>query len=284
MSSAEAIAAVAADLRAHRVRGLPGGWDVGQFARARVQDPVVIDATAIHQPLIDNPDQHIAIYEDHPCIPPPFDEFVLAYLNTFGNVVAIHCSLDDDVARWETDAEVDWDRVRWRVQCFVYVGGHDGEGRPVSLTGPLYLWRLAIYGDGEPADVTWVDLAPDYDGSWDNAMLTLLGSLNFLGCRNVGVVEPARPRAERRRLERIGDGSIRVKTIQVFPAGRSSDSGEHTGIGVPLTTVRGHMAHYGAEYGRGLLFGKYSGRFWVPAYARGKAELGETRATYELRP
>jgi hypothetical protein len=54
-------------------------------------------------------------------------------------------------------------------------------------------------------------------------------------------------------------------------------------VGVPLTSVVGHFARYGVD-GRGLLFGKYAGRFWIPQHARGKKELGVNVNDYDLKP
>lgn len=37
-------------------------------------------------------------------------------------------------------------------------------------------------------------------------------------------------------------------------------------------------------HGRGLLFGKLAGRFWIPQHARGDREHGESVADYALQP
>jgi hypothetical protein len=50
---------------------------------------------------------------------------------------------------------------------------------------------------------------------------------------------------------------------------------------VPLTSVRGHFATYGQD-GRGLLFGKYAGRYWIPQHARGSAEHGVVAQEFRL--
>jgi hypothetical protein len=116
------------------------------------------------------------------------------------------------------------------------------------------------------------------------AQLVVLGDLNFLSCRNVDVAEPVRPRPERRRIARTG---TRIHEIIVRPAGSSTRSRGNTGIpvgAVPLTSVRGHFAHYGPDYGKGLLFGRHAGRFWIPAHIRGTAEVGEDIHTYRLQP
>lgn len=105
-----------------------------------------------------------------------------------------------------------------------------------------------------------------------HAMGTVTHALEFLNCRNVEIVEPKRSRAERRRIERTGK---KVSVINVFGAGksyRSKGSSEPSDEGVPLTSVRGHFAEYGPKYGKGKLFGKIEGRFWIPQHARGTGD------------
>lgn len=114
------------------------------------------------------------------------------------------------------------------------------------------------------------------------AHLVLLGALNFMNCRNVELVEPTWERHKRKRLARLG---VKVHTISVFPVGRSVRSGpkvQDAGGGLPLSSVVGHFAHYGPEYGRGLLFGRLAGRFWIPQHARGAKEHGESEVDYRL--
>jgi hypothetical protein len=285
VSTAENIAKVVADLNAGRVllprdlRDEPGR-EIAGYAAILIENPVVIDATPIHRSISDD-DAPYRLYEDHPCIAPPFDEFDVCFVNKFENVLVAHCrvapnDLIDD--RWETASPIDWDRVRWRLTCNLYTGGRTTtENRPVTTLGPIYLWRIAIYDDGEPADISWMDLSPSHSGALANfqvEMLVLLRTLNFLNATNVDVTEPVRPRAERRRIERVGEG-VKVQTIHVYPAGplrrgaKGTPLGEGTG---EFSPTRGHFAHYGEKYNRGLLFGKYSGKFWHPPRVRVKGD------------
>lgn len=48
----------------------------------------------------------------------------------------------------------------------------------------------------------------------------------------------------------------------------------------PLHGVRRHCRRYGPKYGKGLLFGKYEGMFWIAPHTRGKAEVGEIQKDY----
>ncbi len=293
--SAEEIAGVVADITSHRVNVLDPsehGKRLALFASNMVKSPVVVDATLIYESLAENP-KPIFMYEDHPCITPPWPEMAVCYRNEHGNVVVMHVTTEEfkgGTPPWDPDKPdpIEWERVKWISHVFVYVGG---KGRSFSTnvvssfptTGPMHLWRFAIYEDGEPADLSWVQIDPNYPmEKWDMAHLVVLGSLNFLNCSNVELVEPQRPRAEARRIERTG---IKVSVINVFGLSKRSEANSKgQGGGIALSSVRGHFATYGPEYGKGLLFGKLSGRFWVPQHARGERDKGETEQSFRLIP
>jgi len=255
-------------------------------ALGRVETATVIDATAIYASLVRD-ERPVYFYEDHPCIAPPWPSAAICYVNQHGNVIVMQSTArrrgeDDDTAEWEETAEpMDWSMVRWIIDTFVWLGGRSGRGDAIGTLGPVHMWRFAVFASGQPADLRWVHLRPEYPlEHWDMAHLVLLGALNFMNCRNVKLVEPQRPRPERRRLARTG---VIVQTINVFPVGRSTrGSGGGSSEGSPLTSVRGHFAAYGPEHGRGLLFGRLAGRFWIPQHARGSAERGETQSDYRL--
>lgn len=52
---------------------------------------------------------------------------------------------------------------------------------------------------------------------------------------------------------------------------------------MPLHKVRGTYTKYGAEHGRGLLFGKFSGKFFHRPHLRGKSENGIVHKDFKLR-
>jgi hypothetical protein len=109
----------------------------------------------------------------------------------------------------------------------------------------------------------------------------VLGALNLGNCVNVELMEPKRSRAESRRIERMG---VRVSELHVRPISKSyrgKGGAEPLGT-VPIHSVRGHFATYGPEYGRKLLFGKYAGRYWIPAHARGNPAAGEVQQSYVM--
>lgn len=284
-SAAEPIAAVIADLRAKRVQpGVEEPVIVGTALRL-ASTATVVDATALYESLVAQ-DRPVYLYEDHPCVSPPWPSAAICYVNQHGNVIVMQANARErprlGVPEWEPAEPVEWERVRWTIDTFVWIGGRAGTGVALPTTGPVHMWQFAVYEGGQPADLRWVHLCPEYPMElWDMAHLVLLGALNFMNCRNVHLVEPTRPRAERRRIARTG---VVVRTINVFPVGRSSQgTGAGQGLGTPLASVRGHFASYGPEYGRGLLFGRLAGRFWIPQHARGAAEHGESQADYRLR-
>lgn len=307
--SADEIAEVVADLRAGRVHNiLPNDRDVFDWAMDRFEGDhgPVVDATALFRRYVIDNTRPIDLYEEFSCVAPPWDSALICFQNTFGNVwVTQMWSLDGQDAtdvqkheakglwRWKTTNPVDWDQVRWTVHCLVWIGGHsigdgddDRQARPgqflrIKTGGPVHLQQLAVYEDGTPADIHWVELHSKFPSAdLVNQLFVALGALTFMNCRNVELVEPNRQRAERRRLERLG---VRMHTINVFPAGATTRGLRQPGDGVPLGTVRGHMAHYGPEYGKGLLFGKHAGRFWIPMHARGAKEHGEVEHDYVIR-
>lgn len=299
--SAEPIAEVVADIRAGRVEH-PA--QVGRhlasllLKRAHVPQPVV-DCTAVF--TAQQAREEVRLYDDHPSITPPWEDAFLCYVNTFGNVIAMQVHRRDwdgstpSREDWRTDNEVDWASVRWIAESAVWVGGRS-HGKWLPATGPVHMFRHAIRGDGAPEDINWLalltpagrfaerqELGDSNQGVWDACMITLGAALNFLSCSNVDIAEPRRARPFRRRLERTG---VTVQEIVVrAPGKRRAASSAPRPIAADETAfspVRGHFSRYGPAYDRGLLFGKYEGKFWVPAHVRGQGEAAPR--DYVLKP
>lgn len=293
--TADAIAKVVTDLRLGRadVERAPQGRSVqGSDLFLDVKrKALVVDITPLYQ------DWHTGgrawgVYEDSVCRP-PWANALVGYVNDHGNVVLMHTialPIEDNPPRWEsraTDHAIDWDEIGWVIGVEVWLGGwSDTSHRPIPTTHAGHLFKLAVARDGTLVDLSWTDDRHDNEADilqhWGNTQTALLMALTFLNCRNVTIVTPHRPRAQQRRLARW---NVDVGELQVFALGKTVQGTRPApGTGVPLTSVRGHPARYGPEHGRGLLFGKYSGIFWIPQHARGKAELGERTPSYALRP
>lgn len=296
--TAEAVAKVVADLKAARVDPPRFDHEIGFELAARslaiVGGPVV-DVSQIYQSILKK-DSSTDLYADFPCILSPWENALYGWVNQYNNVFVASVGMIPkeggywpDGDHWDADNIPDWNVVEWIVIANVFIGGMGQSGRHIRTTGPIYAFRYALDKDGAPLDIHWIYFDSrfyGYEGDEDQrdaVGLVLLNSLNFLNCRNIELVEPQRSRPERRRLERTG---VTVKEINVFPVGRTSRSkrGDPQHGGVPLTSVRGHFAMYGPKYGRGLLFGKIEGRFWIPQHARGSTEFGENETNYKLIP
>lgn len=295
---AEEIAAVVADLRAGRIQlpdeRLPAEAVDVFTARVRAPQPVV-DVTAIYRSMTERVTTVGAnVYEDFPSVVSPWDEALICYVNQHGNVIVLQASRRDwqPEMRWDTDNDVDWDRVRWLTTAVVWVGGRDGTGRAVPTAGPTHLMEHAVYGDGSAADLHWQQLIAGRLKLevWELPTLVLNATFNFLSCVNVEAAEPRRPFPVRRRLRRH---RVAVQTIVVRPPGKRTAAAASTGrdlrpvddLDAPLTSVRGTFAHYGPQWNAGLLFGKYAGKFWRPPHARGqRGDAGPDPRDYLLKP
>ncbi len=239
--TAEPIARVVADLRTGRYTVGPD-FDPTLLKLAdmlaRRADVPVVDATSIYESLMARNDS-IDLYGDH-TIPPAWVGAQVCYVNQHGNVmvmptIAAERERDGDgwssIPEWKlTDEPVDWTQCRWIVEAMIFVGGRsDTLGVPMPTRGPVFVLRYAVGPQGEPLDLHWVDLLRRAQSGarmpeeWDMAMLTHLGVLDFLACRNVTLVEVQHPnRAAARRAARVG---VTVSTLTVRPMGRTSRGG-----------------------------------------------------------
>ncbi len=284
----EHMARVIAEIAAGKVldvgRGGPARWRDSSLVR----DAIVIDVRGVYSHWMAN-DGGSYMYEDHH-VAPPWQNAMLVYANSVMNVLAMHMiSWDiESEGEWERqwqpehgDHVIEWDRVRWVISATVFSGGQHSSGIRVPTAGPMVWWRIAVYPDGEIADIHWTLLAKDMDvHDFDNALMTTLATLDLCNCVNVHVAEPTRsvPRAQRRRIARTG---VRFSEIHIRP---QSVSYRGKGPGVPFADmpfhgVRGHFSEYGVN-GKGLLFGKLAGRFWIPPHVRGSKTEGEVLQEY----
>lgn len=292
--SAEAIARVVRDIRENRYvlpeMIVPLDASVWRESLPHVvaQAPV-IDSTAVYVQLTDG--RSVDLYADFE-IHPVWPQHVVAYQNQFGNVMVTFGMMDapatalpNGTGQWETDNEIDWSRVEHVLSGWVFFGGI-GRGQPVRTTGPISQLDVAIYPGGEVADIHWTQLMLGEQVNhelWTNQMMVWLQTITLAGCRNVELAVPTRPRAQRRQLERLGvtPSEIVIRRIGKTYRGKR---GEPSNSEVPQSFVRGHFARYGPEYDRELLFGRYAGKFWIPAHARGTLERPGRDVDYLVAP
>lgn len=249
----------------------------------------VVDATDVYKRL-DVYDKEFDPYQKYDCIAPPWWDALICFKNNHGNVIVIQSNvlLNHDNEKihamkkyWKSPNIINWDDVKWIMFNYVWVGGRGANGPFKQPIGPVHLLQYAIAENGEPQDFHWTQLRPNIPVHiWDLTNFVLLQTLSFMNCRNIELVEPQRRKHIQKRIHQQG---LHIRTINVKSVGKSSKSGGTSlGDGVPLHKVRGHFATYGIN-GRGLLFGKLSGRYWIPQHARGAKEFGEIEKRYKIK-
>lgn len=111
--------------------------------------------------------------------------------------------------------------------------------------------------------------------------------LQILSCKNVSLIQSnLEPRTSMIAAKRHGGKSddYRYHTLIIRPAGSKGDSPTiNFGI-MPHHVCRGHFAEYGEEFGKGLLFGRLSGRFYIPPHLKGDKKNGVVEKDYEIKP
>jgi hypothetical protein len=115
---------------------------------------------------------------------------------------------------------------------------------------------------------------------------TALFACSLLHCKNVTEQERRLPRQQARARERKQLEPLLWKTLKVSPIRRTPTSAVHAHARAHVKRshlCRGHFAEYGPKYGKGLLFGKHAGRFWVPPVVKGSPEAGQVDKTYNVK-
>lgn len=187
----------------------------------------------------------------------------------------------------------------WVLQLMYCVAGKD---HAPSTVGKILIWvdKDGVLLDAPRGELVFIDmLVPDLisflpDGvpEIENPTLrhdcarqiaqTVCDVLVLLGCKNVGLSAITDNKQFRIATKRHGPSSTgyRYHVLVVRPAGGKSDSpGIEIGT-MPRHVCRGHFAEYGPDFGKGLLFGRLAGRFYIPPHVRGNTEYGEVAKDY----
>lgn len=113
----------------------------------------------------------------------------------------------------------------------------------------------------------------------------LFDVLNLLNCKNVSL-EPRENDAKQVRIATKRHGpawtGYRYHVLTVRPASAAKDSPAIEIGTMPRHMCRGHFAEYGPEFGKGMLFGRLSGRFFIPPHMKGKKENGTVEKDYQV--
>jgi len=112
-------------------------------------------------------------------------------------------------------------------------------------------------------------------------------AFNLLACRNVSeriipvssALQKQRKRKNRPPLTEYRILEVRVPIKQCVATDAELKAASKQRIETRFHAVRGHFAHYSEDK---PLFGKMSGRFWIPAHVRGSKDAGEIKKDYRI--
>lgn len=177
--------------------------------------------------------------------------------------------------------------ARWILWCDMFIDYNDGRRYADGPHGSIF---IAVDAQGAIIGHPWIQT---YCGKeFTPLMQSLITWLHptllafcFLHCKNVKVQEERvdKPLAKKYHAK-TGQWPTRYKTLIIEPLKqilRTQGRSGEVGIKKAIHICRGHFASYGMD-GHGLLFGKYTGRFWIPATVRGTKSGGEKAPPREI--
>jgi hypothetical protein len=151
-----------------------------------------------------------------------------------------------------------------------------------------------VDASGKPAAFRKVTISDRIvDSKWaisqvDRICYIACETLELLACKNVGLSDRDNdPEQVKCAIKRHGGtpDSYRYHTLIVRPPGSKGSNSPGIDIGMmPRHVCRGHFAEYGPEFNKGLLFGKYAGRFFIPPCLKGDKKNGIVEKDYVIPP
>lgn len=175
------------------------------------------------------------------------------------------------------------DNGRWVLMMTVYGDTDPGQ---VPTAPPLGSYTVVVDEGG--GAIIWYLSNASYHTDKARAMMEesayrlvpVLLAISFMHCKNVKTVKEQVPeKLAKRTLERHGYRPTPWHTLVIEPLKevlRKQGQADKTGLKKALHICRGHFARFGVD-GRGLLFGKYSGSFFIPQHVKGKRQTKEEK-------
>lgn len=256
-------------------------WDSNErISKAVITSPIVVD-TRPPESL------RVATWDDIRGIAFPFESF---WLEGSCHVVPNPTEFAAG-ARWGALIETEKEDFTTKATCSLFVCS--AESRPRLIGAFVFNCSATGAPIGRPEAHVNDDVRMAQERNGINVGNVIMGfgyliadTLLLLGCKNVSL-EPRDndPKQVRRAVKRHGGtpDSYRYHVLVVRPPGAKSDApAQEIGI-MPRHVCRGHFAEYGPEFGKGLLFGKYSGRFYVPPHMKGNKKNGTVGKDYAIR-
>jgi hypothetical protein len=217
-------------------------------------------------------------------IAPPMDNFLIQFeiLKNAPSPVGLHFSStvleegeDERGARWVYDLDI-----------WIGVGAYRRAVGLGALGEPIEHMKLWVNPDGtinrvRAGDETvWQkNVGEDEINSFRKMVIVGAFTLNLLHCKNVHLIEADPSKRERRKAAKKNRPMERYHVLRVGSVGRGGTDRFSSGIRMSEHIVHGHFREYSEE---APLFGKYAGRFWVPAHVRGDRKVGSVKKDYEV--
>lgn len=120
-------------------------------------------------------------------------------------------------------------------------------------------------------------------GSDANLFFIPFFTFTLMHCKNVEVMRKKRSFADR--PASCSSWRTTYYTLEINPMKqilREEGQADIHGLQKALHICRGHFAEYGPEYGKGKLFGKLEGRYWIPQHVKGSAQQGIVQKDYRI--
>lgn len=293
----------------HKVRGqvsLSGG-EVSGALYSWLEDAqvIAIDDVVAYVSSLDKAAWQV---DDFPAVPPPFQTFFTEFsgpplpewMTAAGILwkgIGPISKLDpEDVQFARNLLQKPLDEIEWVMIGTVLAEYHwAGQGDQIVAIGSVKVWAD---GDGrclgrstgsliDPGEDTDQEAVEGFESATILVTIPSLLAISFMHCRNVDLLPTEPPeRLNRARVKRGKKALARYYTLNIQPMKEIlHDEGqvEKTGLKRALHVCRGHFAHYGEAYGRGRLFGKLEGRFWMPATVKGNLKEGLVVKDYNVK-
>lgn len=113
-------------------------------------------------------------------------------------------------------------------------------------------------------------------------LVPVLVAISLMHCKNIELVNKPVTRVMKRRAKRTGIPLVVEKVLVIEPFKRkviNESAGGRSGLTLAMHICRGHFREYSEEK---PLFGKYSGKYWIPQHARGNKESGLVNKEYKI--
>ena len=258
----------------------------------------VFEITNVHHYVMDK--EIDDIYKEWPCLMLPLDMMWMEYKrgdernpSHVGALLMRNDDLIQSLDQWEFKDEVA-EHGKYAIGLTCYFA--DGK----RVVGPIGIFDVALDEAGAPLDFRYNHMrmsAVGHDMKPEQLMLQKMApfyqALAFMHCKNMRFQkeEPAE-KLSKKWQRKTGKPLLKWNTLIIDPLRDtlSRDRRGNTPSGPSsLHIARGHFAEYGPEFkkpdgsSKGLLFGKYAGRFWVSQHTRGTTEAGVVQHDYEVK-